>query len=164
MSGPFNGRWVVHVVLVASGVTVMAAQAASQGGQPAPGNQPRFTGTSTAMDGKDLSVARRRFEPGARSYWHSHDNGQLLYVEQGRMRTQKRKPLSIGMKRTLPKSRLTAPPATVPPVSLILSVRMDLKLLKWTPTPLSAQLSPAKPATTMPLWHWIRSSSPLVWK
>jgi quercetin dioxygenase-like cupin family protein len=42
------------------------------------------------MESKDLSVARRRFEPGARSFWHSHDNGQLLYVEQGRMRTQKR--------------------------------------------------------------------------
>lgn len=90
MSRRFSGRWVVHAVLVAAGVTVMAAQAASQGGQPATGNEPRFTGTSTVMDGKDLSVARRRFEPGARSYWHSHDNGQLLYVEGGRMRTAKR--------------------------------------------------------------------------
>ena len=42
------------------------------------------------MDGKDLSVARRHFEAGARTYWHSHDNGQLLLVEKGRMRTQKR--------------------------------------------------------------------------
>jgi quercetin dioxygenase-like cupin family protein len=42
------------------------------------------------MDGKDLTIARRRFEPGARTYWHSHDRGQLLMVEQGRMRTQKR--------------------------------------------------------------------------
>src|SRR5256885_10633649 len=32
----------------------------------------------------------RRFEPGARTYWHSHDRGQLLMVEQGRLRTQKR--------------------------------------------------------------------------
>ncbi|HYM23657.1 MAG TPA: cupin domain-containing protein [Vicinamibacterales bacterium] len=52
--------------------------------------QPRFTGASVTMDGKDLSVARRHFEPGARTYWHSHDNGQLLLVEKGRMRTQKR--------------------------------------------------------------------------
>jgi len=36
------------------------------------------------------SAARRRFEPGARSAWHSHDNGQLLFVEKGRGRTQKR--------------------------------------------------------------------------
>jgi quercetin dioxygenase-like cupin family protein len=53
-------------------------------------NPPQFTGTSTVMDGKDLSAARRRFEPGARTYWHSHDNGQLLLVEDGRMRTQKK--------------------------------------------------------------------------
>ena len=52
--------------------------------------QPQFTGTSVTMDGKDLSVARRHFEAGARTYWHSHDNGQLLLVEKGRMRTQKR--------------------------------------------------------------------------
>src|SRR3954447_6512908 len=53
-------------------------------------NPPQFTGTSTVMEGKDLSAARRRFEPGARTYWHSHDNGQLLLVEDGRMRTQKK--------------------------------------------------------------------------
>jgi len=58
--------------------------------QPPPANPPLFTGTSTPMDGKDLSVARRRFEPGARTYWHSHDRGQLLLVEDGRMRLQKR--------------------------------------------------------------------------
>lgn len=54
------------------------------------GNEPRFTGKSVTMDGKDLSAARRHFEPGARTYWHSHDKGQLLLVEQGRMRTQKK--------------------------------------------------------------------------
>ena len=53
-------------------------------------NAPRFTGKSETMDGKDLSVARRSFEAGARSYWHSHDNGQLLLVDSGRMRTQKK--------------------------------------------------------------------------
>ncbi len=52
------------------------------------------------MDGKDLTVARRNFEAGARTYWHSHSNGQLLMVEQGRMRLQKRseavKELGVG--------------------------------------------------------------------
>jgi quercetin dioxygenase-like cupin family protein len=42
------------------------------------------------MDGKDLTIARRRFEAGARTYWHSHERGQLLMVERGKMRTQKR--------------------------------------------------------------------------
>jgi quercetin dioxygenase-like cupin family protein len=56
--------------------------------------QPQFTGVSTTMDGKDLSAARRNFEPGARTFWHSHDNGQLLMVEKGRMRVQsKGKPM-----------------------------------------------------------------------
>ena len=53
-------------------------------------DDPRFTGKTVTMDGKDLTVARRSFEAGARSAWHSHDKGQLLLVEQGRMRTQKR--------------------------------------------------------------------------
>jgi len=51
---------------------------------------PLFTGKSDVMDGKDLTAARRHFDAGARTYWHSHDNGQLLLVEQGRMRTQKK--------------------------------------------------------------------------
>ena len=53
-------------------------------------DDPRFTGKTTVMDGKDLSAARRHFEPGARSAWHSHDKGQLLLVEDGRMRAQKK--------------------------------------------------------------------------
>ena len=63
-------------------------------------NQPRFTGKSVVMDAKDISGGRRSFEPGARTFWHSHDNGQLLLVEQGRMRTQKKggpvRELSVG--------------------------------------------------------------------
>ena len=34
--------------------------------------------------------AKRDVEAGARTFWHSHDKGQLLLVEEGRMRTQKR--------------------------------------------------------------------------
>lgn len=58
--------------------------------QPGGATAAQFTGTSTAMDGKDLTIARRRFEAGARSFWHSHERGQLLFVESGKMRTQKR--------------------------------------------------------------------------
>lgn len=81
-------RWTVHTVVVAAGLATLAVQA-----QTPPSPQPgavQITGTSTPMDAKDLSVARRRFETGARSYWHSHERGQLLYVEAGRMWTQKR--------------------------------------------------------------------------
>jgi len=75
-----------RLVLAISLGTIWFASAWAQ----QPGTTPQFTGTSTPMDGKDLSVARRSFDAGARSYWHSHDNGQLLMVEKGVMRTQKR--------------------------------------------------------------------------
>ena len=81
-------RCAVHGTLAAAGLVALTLTATGQ--TPPPGDDPRFTGLSTVLDGKDLSAARRRFEPGARSAWHSHDNGQLLYVEQGRMRTQKK--------------------------------------------------------------------------
>ena len=51
---------------------------------------PRFTGRSDTLDAKDLGVGRRSFEPGARSAWHSHDKGQLLFVEEGRARVQRK--------------------------------------------------------------------------
>src|SRR5215472_6671976 len=75
-------RIILAISLAAIGIATAIAQQ--------PGTSPQFTGTSTPMDGKDLSAARRSFEAGARSYWHSHDNGQLLFVEKGIMRTAKR--------------------------------------------------------------------------
>jgi len=75
-------RIILAVSLTAIGFATAVAQQ--------PGTTPQFTGTSTPMDGKDLSAARRSFDAGARSYWHSHDNGQLLFVEKGTMRTAKR--------------------------------------------------------------------------
>lgn len=76
-----------RLALLIALATLLVASTRAQ--QPA-GNAPRFTGKTEPLDGKDLSVARRRFEPGARTAWHSHDKGQLLLVEQGRMRAQKR--------------------------------------------------------------------------
>jgi quercetin dioxygenase-like cupin family protein len=93
---PAPARWIAHAVVVSLGLAAIIAAAPSPATQtpasqkPAAGTPPLFTGSSTAMESKDLSVARRRFEPGARSYWHSHDNGQLLLVEEGRMWAQKR--------------------------------------------------------------------------
>jgi len=53
-------------------------------------DDPRFTGLSSSMEPTNLSMSRRRFEAGARSAWHHHDHGQLLFVEEGQARTQKR--------------------------------------------------------------------------
>lgn len=58
--------------------------------QQPPGDDPRFTGVSTGLEPEGLTISRRRFEAGARSAWHFHDQGQLLFVEEGRARTQKR--------------------------------------------------------------------------
>ena len=87
MTRDLSFRFAIHAVIVGAGLAAALHAQAPAGPQA---NQPLFTGTSTVMEGKDLSAARRRFEPGARTYWHSHDNGQLLYVESGRMWTQKR--------------------------------------------------------------------------
>src|SRR4029453_10892383 len=80
-------------ILVASFATLLALSAVWTGRaqQPAAGAAPpQITGTSAAMDAKDLAIARRRFEAGARTYWHSHPRGQLLLVQEGRMRLQKK--------------------------------------------------------------------------
>lgn len=65
-----------------------------------PADDPRFTGRSDNLDAKDLGIGRRSFEAGARSAWHSHYKGQLLFVEQGRARVQRKgepvKELKVG--------------------------------------------------------------------
>ena len=48
------------------------------------------TGETSVLESTDLGVSRRRFEAGARSNWHSHAYGQLIFVQEGRARTQER--------------------------------------------------------------------------
>ena len=50
----------------------------------------RFTGKTTVLEAAGVGATRRRFEAGARTAWHSHPNGQLLFVQEGRLRMQKR--------------------------------------------------------------------------
>lgn len=45
---------------------------------------------SSSLEATGLTVSRRRFEASARSAWHYHDHGQLLFVEEGRARVQRR--------------------------------------------------------------------------
>ena len=75
-------RTLVAAGLITGGGLAIAAQ------QPAP--SPNFIGVVTAMDAKDVTAGRRKFEAGARTAWHSHDRGQLIYAESGRMRTGRR--------------------------------------------------------------------------
>ena len=53
-------------------------------------DDPRFTGVSSSLEATGLTISRRRFEAGARSAWHYHEHGQLLFAEEGRARMQKR--------------------------------------------------------------------------
>jgi len=80
--------WILWAALALT-VSVYWLEHASRAGAQTT-DDPRFTGVSTRMEPTNLSVSRRRFEAGARSAWHHHDHGQLLYVEEGRARTQKR--------------------------------------------------------------------------
>ncbi len=80
-----NPRIVVLAAIVAAGMGMLSLSAAGQ-----PASDPNFTGVVTPMDAKDITGARRRFDPGARTAWHSHDQGQLILSESGRMRTGRR--------------------------------------------------------------------------
>jgi quercetin dioxygenase-like cupin family protein len=55
-----------------------------------PTDAARFTGVSQTLELEGWRVSRRSFEPGARTAWHRHGGGQLLFVESGRARVQER--------------------------------------------------------------------------
>lgn len=82
-----RARFILASALIAAGGLAVAASGRG-GEQPAP--SPNFIGVVTAMDAKDVTAGRRKFEPSARTAWHSHDRGQLIYAESGRMRTGRR--------------------------------------------------------------------------
>jgi quercetin dioxygenase-like cupin family protein len=50
----------------------------------------RFTGVSRSLEADGWRVSHRQFEPGARTAWHRHPGGQLLFVETGRARVGER--------------------------------------------------------------------------
>ena len=76
----------LFVLFVGSAVWTRAAQ------QPAAADveASRFTGTTVNLEAGGAAVGRRRFEAGARTAWHSHPRGQLLFVQEGRARIQKK--------------------------------------------------------------------------
>ena len=78
-------RMAILVVIVAAGLGTIALASAQQ-----PGSDPNFTGVVTTLDAKDVTAGRRKFDPGARTAWHSHDHGQLILSESGRLRTGRR--------------------------------------------------------------------------
>ena len=86
-------RTAVMGSIVAGGLLVWMAGIAAQ--------QSNFVGGNpTQMDAKAVRTLRLKVPAGSRSNWHTHTHGQLLMVEEGRMRTQKRgqavKELGVG--------------------------------------------------------------------
>jgi len=85
-------------LVVAFALALAASSRFTRAQQPA--DDPRFTGRSDNLDAKDLGIGRRSFEAGARSAWHSHPQGQLIFVEKGRGRVQRKgepiKELKVG--------------------------------------------------------------------
>ena len=47
------------------------------------------TGGSVPVEA-NINAALRRFEPGNKTYWHSHEGGFVLFVQEGRARVQRR--------------------------------------------------------------------------
>jgi len=77
-----------RTIIVCSFVVLLVASARWVG--RAAQDDPHFTGHSDVLDAKDLSASRRSFDAGARSAWHTHSKGQVLFVEEGRARVQRK--------------------------------------------------------------------------
>jgi len=75
--------------IIACSFAVLLAASARWTGRAAQ-DDPHFTGHSDALDAKDLNATRRSFDAGARSAWHSHSKGQVLFAEEGRARVQRK--------------------------------------------------------------------------
>jgi quercetin dioxygenase-like cupin family protein len=63
-------------VIAVSGLWLLHAQ---------PKGNPNFTGgkVTPVEENSKASIAHFRFEPGARTKWHSHSGGQIILVEEG---------------------------------------------------------------------------------
>lgn len=78
----------VMTSVISAGVLVWIVGAAAQ---QQPQRQSNFMGGNpTSVDATKIRTTRLRFPAGSRSNWHTHTNGQLLMIEEGKGRTQER--------------------------------------------------------------------------
>jgi len=61
-----------------------------QAQQPAPSTRTVRTGITSVLETKDVQLVRIKWDPGSRTYWHSHANASVIIVEEGRARMQER--------------------------------------------------------------------------
>src|SRR3954462_15612970 len=81
------------LISCAAAAILLTSALAAQSARPAPaaappGQMPNFTGGVASLDATDVRGVRFKYEPGARSYWHSHDGPLVLLIEQGQARFQ----------------------------------------------------------------------------
>ena len=73
--------------LLAASRVVAVRCAAPAATPPATFDANNFVGLVTPHTTTDIRTNRYTFSPGARTNWHSHGEGQVLFAEKGRMRT-----------------------------------------------------------------------------
>lgn len=64
-----------------------------QGQQPQPpaaASRTVRTGNTATLQTNDVQLVRIKWDPGSRTYWHSHDSASVIIVEEGRGRSQER--------------------------------------------------------------------------
>ena len=86
-------RSLVLCAILGIGLTSVWLHAAQQPATAPPAqtfNPANFTGTVTPRGTTDIRMNRYHFDPGARTKWHSHEGGQVIYVEEGRLRVQEK--------------------------------------------------------------------------
>lgn len=77
--------YAIGVAAISLGSVVWVAQGQQvQSSTPSTKQNPNFTGTVTPVEDKyKVATAHYRFDPGARTKWHSHSGGQIMLVEEG---------------------------------------------------------------------------------
>jgi quercetin dioxygenase-like cupin family protein len=83
-------RLIVLAALVIVGGASLAWSQGQQTPPPATPNPAYFTGKVTPQQTSGVSTVRLTFDPSARTAWHSHSGGQVIIVEQGKLRVQER--------------------------------------------------------------------------
>jgi quercetin dioxygenase-like cupin family protein len=85
----FGGGAVLWIVGQGPAAVSAAAQAQAQQAQQGQARSLFTGGNPTRVENK-MSTSSLRFPKGSRSNWHSHTNGQLLMVQEGKGLTQER--------------------------------------------------------------------------
>ena len=83
-------KLVLSLVMMAGAGSMAWSQSAPTAGQPATFDPKNFSGRVTPQVINDLRMTRYTFDAAARTNWHSHQGGQVIIVENGRMRAHER--------------------------------------------------------------------------